>query len=312
MSLALDSTDCGLTIQGQDLSYRYIGNLPVGLERNDVSRSDDISIYGNLLGEKLSLAKLALIASGEPQRLSTLAGNRVISFAISSLHLGDGTMRIVTVVQDITKARRREATMRTLLLELSHRSKNLLAIVQGLATQSAKHARSINEFMPAFIGRLHAVSGAQDVIVDANWQKASLHELAKRQLQAISSDSGTKIRFSGPDIELDPNQSLHLGLALHELAMTSSTTKSTTDRRVTIEAGGDDDVFIQWRSEPGVDRAELAANFGTTLLERIVPSALSGESTYSADAKGVSWRIEFPLDIQKKRRGPKQSNKNAL
>lgn len=315
MALALESTDCGLTIQAPNLEYRFVTNLPAGLVRQTVNLQDfedvidDVAVYGNLLGEKLKLAKLALDASGETQRLSTLSGNRVISFAMSNLTLTDGTKRIVTVVQDITKARQREATMRTLLLELSHRSKNLLAIIQGLATQSAKNAASIGEFLQSFIGRLHAVSGAQDLIVETNWQKASLHELARRQLQAVSTDRDTRVEFSGADLELDPNQSLHIGLALYELAMTSSMAKSSQRKTIRIEAGSDQNAFIQWQSEPGIEKSNEPANFGKTLLEKIVPSALAGKSLYEINTGSLNWRVDFPLNIQKRKRHPTERSR---
>lgn len=309
MSFALDNAGCGLTIQDEDLSYRFIDNLPLGWNYPESGEVNDSRVYGVLLGEKLTLAKMALLASGEAQRLTTMANDRVISFAINSIKLGKSGNRIVTVVQDITKVRRREATMRTLLLELSHRSKNLLAIIQGLATQSAKHARTLNEFIPAFIGRLHAVAGAQDVIVDSNWQRASLHELAKRQLQSISSDKGTSIQFVGTDIELDPNQSLHIGLALHELAMASAMIKDTTWRRITIEAGGGQDAFIRWKNEPGPNEPDIASDFGTTLLERVVPSAMSGHSDYHVTTDAIDWRIDFPL-LAAKARTPRRTKRS--
>lgn len=306
MSFALDNAGCGLTIQDQNLTYRFIDKLPLGWNYPEVGEVSDASIYGVQLGEKIALAKMALLASGEPQRMTTVAGNSVISFAINLVKLGAGDVRIVTIAQDITLSRRREANMRTLLLELSHRSKNLLAIIQGLATQSAKHTRSLGDFLPAFIGRLHAVSAAQDVIVDANWQRASLHELAKRQLHSMALDKETTIHFSGPDLELDPNQSLHIGLALHELAMATAMIKGNNWRRITIEAGGEQQAFIRWTSEPGIDAIDKIPDFGTTLLERVVPSALSGKSEYSVSADSIVWRADFPLVVPQARRPRKK------
>jgi two-component sensor histidine kinase len=295
--LALDGAGCGITIQDQSLAYIYIENLPFGFAKPEGGAASDASIFGAMLGEKLKLAKMALMASGETQRLTTLAQNRMISFSMTMLKEPASDGRIVTTVQDITKARRREATMRTLLLELSHRSKNLLAIIQGLAAQSAKHARTLEDFLPAFTGRLHAVSSAQDVIVDANWQGASLHELAKRQLAMVASDRDMDIRYIGPDLELDSNQSLHIGLALHELAMMTAMLQLSERRRITIETGWDKGVFISWKSEPGPKVPAAAAGFGPVLLERVVPVALSGKGAYQATPEAVEWRVDFPLKL---------------
>jgi len=297
LALTLDVTGFGITIQDHSLSYLYVDNLPLGWRKSEGSADDDVSIYGAMLGEKLALAKMALLASGDQQRLTMLVGNRAISFSINMLKNPDQELRVVTVVQDITKVSRREATISTLLLELSHRSKNMLAIIQGLASQSAKHARTLEDFLPAFTGRLHAVAGAQDVIVDANWQGASLHEMAKRQLALVSSDSDIDISYQGPDLELDSNQSLHIGLALHELAMMTAMLQVSQRRRITFESGGSKNVFVSWKSEPGPVDPALNTGFGPVLLERVVPMALSGTVLYQASSEAVEWRIDFPLKV---------------
>lgn len=315
LKLALADIHCGVTIQNKDLNYLHIFNMPTVWPLNEDSVPTETGLYGASLGEKLTLAKLALAATGETQKMSALVDGKIATFSISAISATDGTKRIVTTIQDITQVRKRESTLRTLLLELSHRSKNLLAIVQSLASQSAKYATSKDDFLKAFNGRLHAVSGAQDVIVEANWQGASLYELARRQLASAVADSDVSVSFQGRDLELDPNQSLHLGLALHELAMLAAASGSEKLQTVSLstEVGGKGDsvATITWQAKQRLEDQSIDGTFGKVLLERVVPAAVSGNAVLMFDHDGLDWTVSFPIankPANKKRKWRRSGN----
>ena len=263
---------------------------------------NDSVIYGPMLGEKLSLAKSSHLATGEISAMTTNIEDRIIAFSIDRKIAINGAPLIVTTVQDITQVRKRESTLRTLLLEVSHRSKNLLAIVQGLASQSAKYTLSFDGFLKLFNGRLQAMSTAQDILVETNWQGASLFELARRQLALADIDRDTEVYFQGLDLQLDANQSLHIGLALHELVMmviASGAPRGT--RRISLTSTVDPamaSVTLNWESTPGVNALYEPEGFGTVLLERVVPSAVSGKSSVTRDQSVINWSIRFPLQAR--------------
>lgn len=299
LTLALSDIHCGVTIQDKDLNYLHIFNMPSVWPLKDDVVPTEIGLYGTLLGEKLAMAKLALAATGEMQRINSLVSGKIATFSINATRSRDGVMRIVTTIQDITQVRKRESTLRTLLLELSHRSKNLLAIVQSLASQSAKYAKSKDDFLKAFNGRLHAVSAAQDVIVDANWQGASLYELARRQLTMAIADADVDVLLQGSDLELDANQSLHLGLALHELAMLSATSGGGKLKSVTLtsEVSGKANsvATITWLVAQDFEPQKMDGDFGKVLLERVVPAAVSGSANLIYGGRSLEWTVSFPI-----------------
>ncbi len=314
LSLALTGTHCGVTVQDRDLGYRYIFNLPSCWTVSTESEPDDGRIFGVHLGEKLSLAKAAIMVTGERQKLTTMAQGRVISFSIERWEHPGRAMMIVSTIQDVTYARKREATLRTLLLELSHRSKNLLAIIQGIANQSAKHSHTLDGFLKAFTGRLHAVSGSQDVLVDSNWQGASLFELARRQLVLADADSETAVTFAGEDIELDPNQSLHIGLALHELAMIAATPadgdtgpKDVSLRAEKIMISGTEHVQLVWHSTGMQPDIAKHPDFGSVLLEKVVPAAVFGKVEKRQSDNAIEWTLTFPLRLAPTKRTRKKT-----
>lgn len=70
----------------------------------------------------------------------------------------DDAQLILLGMVDLTERRRSEREL--LMRELSHRVKNILAVVQALATQT-DHSHSVEEFRDTFVGRLAALARAQ-------------------------------------------------------------------------------------------------------------------------------------------------------
>ncbi|MCK5746554.1 MAG: sensor histidine kinase, partial [Oricola sp.] len=100
---------------------------------------------------------------------------------------------------------------------MSHRSKNMLAMVLSLSAQTARVAPTKNEYIRRFTGRLQSLARSQDVITDSNWRGSSLFDLVQRQVRDVVPTAEAQILFEGDNLELGPNGTLHVGLALHEL-----------------------------------------------------------------------------------------------
>jgi hypothetical protein len=131
-------------------------------------------------------------------------------------------VRILGTARDITERKHREQHVRILLRELVHRSKNLLAVVQAMARQTATGSTSIEQFQRKFSARLQALSMAHDLLVSQDWRGASMHELARAQmaycLDVDQGDVGEHARVDGSKVMLKPEAAQNIGLALHELA----------------------------------------------------------------------------------------------
>src|SRR4030095_13524813 len=83
---------------------------------------------------------------------------------------------------DVTARKEGEAYLRLLMRELTHRSKNLLAVIQAMARQTARHSGTIERFLEQFGARLQALATSHDLLVQESWYGASLNELVRRQL----------------------------------------------------------------------------------------------------------------------------------
>ena len=102
--------------------------------------------------------------------------------------------------------------------ELSHRVKNILAVVQALAMQT-DGSSSIEEFRKAFVGRLSAMTRARGLLLDEQWRGAELRqliELGGHNLYRV--EHPDVIGIEGEPVALTARQGLGLSLILHELA----------------------------------------------------------------------------------------------
>ncbi len=123
------------------------------------------------------------------------------------------------VVLDISKRKRAEQTNLTLIAELQHRTRNLLAVVDGLAEQTLASSDSLDDFGAAFRQRLATLSRVQGLFSRAESTPVTIHELVTWELRALGAEpDGGRVTVDGPDVAL-PNRSVQiLALGLHELA----------------------------------------------------------------------------------------------
>lgn len=213
---------------------------------------------------------------------------------------------VLTVVSEVTETHAAEQALASLLREVSHRSKNLLAIVQSVAMQTAVHSGGVQDFLDKFRGRLHALSGTQDLVTESNWRGTHLQSLVTAQLVRVVPSALGQLRMTGENPVLGPNASLHIGLAIHELganAMRHGALSKANPGQVWIDASlapnasGLPDLVIEWR-ESGLHTGSTTAlpRFGTLVLERIVPLSVGGSADYTIDDDTVSYRLRVPAD----------------
>jgi two-component sensor histidine kinase len=210
---------------------------------------------------------------------------------------------VVTTMVETTEQKRREQTLTTLLREVSHRSKNLLAIIQSIATQTGRYSGTIDNFLARFHGRLQSLASSQDLVTSSNWRGADLRELVIGQVARYGSQTDSSVLFEGANPYLNPNAALHIGLALHELAVNSVSYGALARPggvvRVTAELEDHPQVrpalSIIWTEMVGAPIDELGEKrFGSVALERIVPRSLDGTATFTVEDNRLQYRLLVP------------------
>jgi two-component sensor histidine kinase len=258
--------------------------------------------------ERIQAARRNVVASGNPERMEInvpgATGMRWFEVWVDADRAEDGSiLGVVTTKVETTEQKRREQTLKTLLREVSHRSKNLLAIIQSIATQTGRYSDSLGDFLTRFRGRLHSLASSQDLVTSSNWRGAELHELVAGQVGRYGTDPAHSLRFSGENPYLNPNAALHIGLAMHELAVNSVSYGALSQPKgfVEVTAGlidtptGENALLLVWAEAIGInDKRRDQKRFGSVALERIVPTSLNGMAALQIDGDRLEYRLTVP------------------
>ena len=222
----------------------------------------------------------------------------------------DGAVVGVNVAaEEITERKRaeaatkeREAHIRFIADELSHRTKNLLAVVTGIARRTARGSDDVAQFLPSFSARLSALSQCHDLLVRDNWYGSPISDLVAAQLKPFGEVNQGRIEADGPAMVLKPNAVQHLGLAIHELATNAAKHGALSNETGLVSVGWDLDrpshtAQVRWSERDGPPVAPPERHgFGHVVIDEIVPRALAGRGTVEYRPEGVRWTFEFPFD----------------
>lgn len=225
----------------------------------------------------------------------------LVEVSITVSPIRDAKGRIVgasKIVRDITSKRTTEKQLQTLLAELNHRSKNLLALIQAIARQMAGTSDQL-EVQP-FLDRLQSVGRNQDLLVHAEWQALPLDEVIRSQLAAFSSLFDTRITIGGPPVELSADHVQSFGMAFTELAVNASKYGALSNESGRIDIGWttDDGAFAIWWHEsegPPVKRPSRTG-FGSQVVTTMLEYSVGGSVELQYADTGLRWRLTCPLD----------------
>lgn len=171
--------------------------------------------------------------------ISAIAAQAAVAMDNARLH--------ASAQQEIEQRIAAERTKDLLLHEIKHRVKNTLATIQALATQTLKQTPP--EEKRAFIDRLHALSGAHDLLINSDWTDIGVTEIVRRSLGPFFGDDEATIAFHGPAVTLTANKALVLTMVLHELG-----TNSVKYGSLSVESGG---VSLEWTVQSDPQALEL-------------------------------------------------------
>jgi PAS domain S-box-containing protein len=227
-----------------------------------------------------------------------------VEIGLNPFQSGDRLLVVGSVI-DITERKRHEEHIRTIMNELSHRSKNLLMVVLAIANQTVRRATTFTEFQKHFENRLLAISRCHDLLVEKGWTGASIEALIFAQLRPFMDDPDGRVELAGPPIVLNPDAAQNIGLALHELA-----TNAIKYGALSTPAG---QVFIRWEvdqvqtpkkfrmswRERGGPQVEPPTHqgFGHKLLSRFASGAPDTQVELAFAPEGFVWSLECQEDV---------------
>ncbi len=214
-----------------------------------------------------------------------------------------GGERLCTVIlRDITERKRHEEHAQLLMREVNHRAKNMLAVVQSIARQTA--ATKPEDFIGRFGERIQALSKSQDLLVQTEWKGVDIVALVHSQLAHFKELIGTRISLKGPSLLISAAAAQTIGMALHELCTNASKfgALSNGDGRVEVSwslecAGNEEEGFeMSWREDGGpAVTAPAKSGFGSIVIQRLAKESLDAEIDLDFAARGLFWRLQCPV-----------------
>ena len=154
-----------------------------------------------------------------------------------------GELVFLGFLRDISERKAAQRSQALLLAELSHRVKNMLAVVAGIAHQTAKASPTVEAFAESFLGRLGSLSQAHDILTAESWEATPLDALAASLLGPYADGPDAPLSYGGPSVTLSPRQILSLSLVFHELL-----TNATKYGALAVPGGR---IAVSWRIEGG-------------------------------------------------------------
>ena len=298
-----------VTVFTQDLELRYtsISNPVLGRSIEDIFGRTDHEILPPKVRAPVIALKQEALASGEP-RGTEVAVEDSLGIHWFDVHVeplrndvGD-IVGLAGAAVDITERKEGDAHLRLLLRELTHRSKNLLAVIQAMARQTARHTGSVQSFLNRFGARLQALAASHDLLVRESWYGASVNELTRSQLAMYLDREDAQVAIDGPAVVLKPEAAQNLCLALHELAvnaakfgalsMPSGRLSITWDR---CERDGKQTIELNWREQFGPRvKPRRKRGFGSMVIERNLAHALDAEVELEFDPDGLRCHVVIP------------------
>lgn len=206
---------------------------------------------------------------------------------------------VVVTISDIDARKKAESQQRVLMHELSHRVKNILAVVVSITRQTLRNVKTIDAASTALLSRINALASAHDVLMQQQWASADLKALVVGAMR-LQDGTGHQVAIDGPDLRLGPQAALSIALVLHELGTNAvkygalSCAVGRVDIVWSRAEAEEPRLVFQWRESGGPPVSEPEqTGFGSRLIRHSLSSF--GAVTMAYAPNGFTLDFEAPM-----------------
>jgi two-component sensor histidine kinase/PAS domain-containing protein len=228
----------------------------------------------------------------------------IIEWIGSAKDIDDRKRAEAALTADLHTLQHDQNQQRVMVAELQHRTRNLLAVVRAIASQT--FARSDSAMLKSFVERLASLGRVQGLLSRVGGDRVKLLDIVRAELEPHGRPQRSGIEIHGPDVRLPWHHVQTLALALHELC-----TNALKYGALKVPAG---QLSVTWETwSAGHGRPRLALTWkesgvpmpsnvrqrrgqGRDLIENALRFSLRAETQLVFGADGVWCRIELPLE----------------
>ncbi|MGV3491472.1 MAG: PAS domain-containing protein [Devosia sp.] len=194
--------------------------------------------------------------------------------------------------------------------ELSHRIKNIFAVIGGIVGLAARSHPEATEFADRLRGRILALGKAHDFVrphsraSQPRANPSSLQALVLELLQPYRIGDVDRVTFDGPDADIDDGAATPLALLFHELATNAAKygALSRPDGHVAITTAIEGDEYrLTWTETGGPTPNPASTGFGSKLIGLSVEGQLHGRLEREFGEGGLEVRLWLPLQMLRRK-----------
>jgi PAS domain S-box-containing protein len=216
--------------------------------------------------------------------------------------------RWIGTCTDIHEQKATSEQQELLTRELSHRIKNIFAVISGLIALSLRRHPELQTLGGDLQQRVLALGRAHDFVRPHSEHSrpyqshSSLGGMLDSLMSAYQANPGERVIVRGGDVGIDDRSATPLALFFHELATNAAKygALSVGEGKVEIEidAGAPDCITLTW-SETGGPPVQPPSQpgFGASLVEMSITRQLGGTLDYDWRKRGICVRARIPSEM---------------
>lgn len=190
----------------------------------------------------------------------------------------------------------------TLAHEMSHRVRNLFALVNTMIRFGAKSAKDMDDFSKSLSGRVHALAGAHQLVWAREETAATsqFEQIIRSVIEPHQSDNGLRFGLVGTTMSIKPESISGLALVINELATNAIKYGALAADEGTVAISWsveDDHLSVRWEERGGaaIEAPPERIGFGSRLLDSTIVRQFGGAVSHDWQHEGVVVSIKLPL-----------------
>lgn len=214
--------------------------------------------------------------------------------------------RWIGTCTDVQNDARNAEKLELLSEELSHRIKNIFAVISGLVSMTRRTNPQFETVSNTLLGRILSLSRAHELVLPQSAATGrfrstnTLENLLEKVLSPYRGEGGERLKISVDHFDIDDSSATPLALVFHELATNSMKYGALggNSGHVTLTCGAgtnDESMQIIWAEHGGpAVTPPTKKSFGYRLIELSATNQLGGEIDFDWQKNGLIVTLNLP------------------